>query len=252
MAKKKETKDADGFVEIPFGAFDSETIGWTYTIPEGFTAKIDGGKIVVEKKESGDENIRLGLMTIISNWNYPQELFAPRAKILAYLEKLKEFQFDYPGLYFYDGEKLHFQGNPAMEENLHCFSKKYQEEKQKEQKPAEIDEYEIIKKHITEDSLSSEVNKRLKECGWYVTDEKPAEWNEEEIRKRLDDFIEGKDTYSSCITWLKSLHPQPHWKPSEKQVGALKQWLQDKQYDGDSRYVYPLLESLVSDLQKLL
>lgn len=44
-----------------------------------------------------------------------------------------------------------------------------------EQKPAEINEYEIIKKHITEDSLSSEVNKRLKECGWYVTDEKPAE-----------------------------------------------------------------------------
>ncbi len=51
MAKKKETKDADGFIEIPFGAFDSETIGWTYTIPEGFTAKIEDGKIVVEKKK---------------------------------------------------------------------------------------------------------------------------------------------------------------------------------------------------------
>ena len=51
--------------------------------------------------------------------------------------------------------------------------------KLKEQKPVEINEYEIIKKHITDDSLSSEVNKRLKECGWYVTDEKPAEWNED-------------------------------------------------------------------------
>lgn len=37
-------------------------------------------------------------------------------------------------------------------------------------KSAEIDEYEIIKKHITHDSLSGEVNKRLKECGWYVTE----------------------------------------------------------------------------------
>ena len=42
---------------------------------------------------------------------------------IAYLEKQKEFQFDYPGIYFYDGEKLHFQGNPAMEE------------RQEEQKP---------------------------------------------------------------------------------------------------------------------
>lgn len=55
--KKKEIKDADGFIEIPFGAFDSETIGWTYTIPEGFTAKIEDGKIIVEKKESNDERI---------------------------------------------------------------------------------------------------------------------------------------------------------------------------------------------------
>ena len=37
-------------------------------------------------------------------------------------------------------------------------------------KPSEFDEYKIIKKHITEDSLSSEVNKRLTECGWYVTE----------------------------------------------------------------------------------
>lgn len=50
--------------------------------------------------------------------------------------------------------------------------------KQQEQKPAEFDEYKIIKKHITEDSLSSEVNKRLTECGWYVTDKKPVEWTE--------------------------------------------------------------------------
>lgn len=55
-------------IEIPFGAFDSETIGWTYTIPEGFTAKIEDGKIVVEKKaESADEEIING---IIRNLEY--------------------------------------------------------------------------------------------------------------------------------------------------------------------------------------
>lgn len=53
----------------------------------------------------------------------------------------------------------------------------------KEQKSEEFNEYKIIKKHITEDSLSSEVNKRLTECGWYVTDEKLKEWSEEDKRK---------------------------------------------------------------------
>ena len=47
-------------------------------------------------------------------------------------EKQKELPFvkdvvlGYPGLYFYDGERMHFRGSPAMEEN------------QKEQKPVEI------------------------------------------------------------------------------------------------------------------
>lgn len=78
--------------------------------------------------------------------------------------------------------------------------------KLKEQKPAEINEYEIIKKHITEDFLSSEVNKRLKECGWYVTDEKPAEWdedyNEENIQTRFA-FYTYKD--DPCTLYLSNV-----------------------------------------------
>lgn len=112
-----------------------------------------------------------------------------------------------------------------------------------EQKPAEVDEYEIIKKHITEDVLSSEVNKRLKECGWYVTDEKPeernkvtingepiptenqsidiplAEWSEEDeerfmelisLLKDAEDYLKEHGNMFSynptlLINWLKSL-----------------------------------------------
>ena len=90
-------------------------------------------------------------------------------------------------------------------------------EKQKEQKPVEINEYEIIKKHITEDVLSSEVNKRLKECGWYVT-EKPAEWSkeDEENFEWFDKFFRaesvvagGKDIPQDKYFWFKSLRPQP-------------------------------------------
>lgn len=76
-------------------------------------------------------------------------------------------------------------------------------EKQKEQKPSEIDEYEIIKKHITEDVLSGEVNTRLKECGWYVTDEKPAEWSEEEALDETKQECDSIDIPSSIKTSRK-------------------------------------------------
>lgn len=94
---------------------------------------------------------------------------------------------------------------------------------EKEQKPAEIDDFEIIKKHITEDSLSSEVNKRLKECGWYVTDEKPAQTNDEKeyirtIKGIIADFIRDKKPedvgyYQRIYDWLDGRHIEQ--KPAE-------------------------------------
>lgn len=44
--------------EIPFGAFDSELQGFEYTIPDGYTAEIRDGKIIVKKEESEDDRIR--------------------------------------------------------------------------------------------------------------------------------------------------------------------------------------------------
>lgn len=76
----------------------------------------------------------------------------------------------------------------------------YDNPEMEEQKPTEYDEYKIIKKHITEDSLSSEVNKRLTECGWYVTDEKPTEWSEDIIRRGIKEV--GLTQHQ--IDWLKS------------------------------------------------
>lgn len=99
---------------------------------------------------------------------------------------------------------------------------------------------------------------------------------------------EESELYDDCqrrLDWfknkLKSLRPQPHtvsiknatkfgnleyergvkdgiqseknrqWKPSEEQMETLKQWLQDHKFDGDSRYVYPIFYSLLTDLQNL-
>ena len=156
-------------------------------------------------------------------------------------EKQKELFESGRGLYYYDGEKTTYCGYPATEENPYNFAMRQQEkqkenkfapqvlpcsaawfedddEKQKEQKPVEINEYEIIKKHITDDSLSSEVNKRLKECGWYVTDEKPAERNESDtlmcnaalelLRSHPNLMASNGINKSSIIRWLQSFRPQ--------------------------------------------
>lgn len=76
--------------------------------------------------ENEDERIRKWLYDYFSAICEKKENWLHREftceQILAYLEKQKELPFikdvmlGYPGLYFYDGERLHFQGNPAMEE----------------------------------------------------------------------------------------------------------------------------------------
>ena len=75
-------------IEIPLGAFDSETVAWTYTIPEGFTAKIEDGKIIVEKKESEDERMCKHIIDIVRNNAELKNI--PCDAEIAWLEKQKE------------------------------------------------------------------------------------------------------------------------------------------------------------------
>ena len=58
----KQEKD---FIEVPFGARDSELGGFEYTIPEGFEAEIKDGKVIVRKAENKDERIREWLIRLI-------------------------------------------------------------------------------------------------------------------------------------------------------------------------------------------
>ena len=101
--------------------------------------------------------------------------------------------------------------------------------------------------------------------------QKPAEWSEEDEKMRnlaiewaetmsgRFSFVDMDSTdFCKIATWLKSLRPvskeslQSHWKPSEEQIVTLEKWLKDKQFDGASRYVYPIFESLYEQLKKLM
>ena len=53
--EKKELKEIETEIEIPFGAKDSELKEATYYIPKGFHAEIDDGKIVIKKGEKPAE-----------------------------------------------------------------------------------------------------------------------------------------------------------------------------------------------------
>lgn len=81
------------FIEIPFGAKDSELCGWEYIIPKGFVASIENGKIVVKKEESKDEKIRMALIHYFShpeNTSFEYWEAIPKSEAIAWLEKQGE------------------------------------------------------------------------------------------------------------------------------------------------------------------
>lgn len=111
-------------IEIPFGAKDSELKGWEYTIPEGFTAEIKGGKVIVKEKESEDEKIRKHIVKFIDE-QYPTHgsLKDEKDKMLAYLEKQKQI-VQWPNL------------SNCKHDCKTCFAKCiYRKEQNEEQKP---------------------------------------------------------------------------------------------------------------------
>lgn len=161
--------------------------------------------IFPQLRESEDERIRTNLVALVKAFGQGKY----KNEMLAYLEKQKEPHFTKRNALF---DKCVEDCDPKVMKEV---SDKVDAILEKEQKPAEIDEFEIIKKHITEDSLSSEVNKRLKECGWYVTDEKPAQTDDEKeyirtIKSIIADFIRDKKPevayYQRIYDWLDGRH----------------------------------------------
>lgn len=183
--------------------------------------------LIPELKESDDERIRKEIIeylkivdkgegdyahSMVSSWidwlkrqgNLMKALQTSNAQIGELVEENYKLKEQKPKIYipkFRDGDKIKLKGSNLDLTITNIEGSRYygkgwsldivsadESYELVEQKSVEINEYEIIKKHITEDFLSSEVNKRLKECGWYVTDEKPAEWNLSQL-KMFDDIL---------------------------------------------------------------
>lgn len=94
------------------------------------------------------------------------------------------------------------------------------------------------------------------------------EWSEEDeemfdealagvllARNRMNDTgcIGLAERFEKAYKWLESFRPRPHWKPSEEQIAALKEVInQDLNVCcGDREWVTESLEDLLDDLKKL-
>lgn len=149
----------------------------TIEIPEGYAARIEGNKVILEPKESEDERIKKDIITTLSIGVACNESAL------------------HPGAYTTLKEAIAYL------------------ERQKEQRPAEWSEED--KMHLNNAILAAE-----------------KEWGAE----------------SCTAKFLKSLRPQPRWKPSKEQMWALDVALENF-YDQNDRAA---LNSLKIDLQKLL
>jgi len=129
----------------------------------------------------------------------------------------------------------------------------------------EIKKYkdEIIKKQILDLIRQHSVNSdRCLMENWVCTHalsqiqpQPKQEWSEEDERRIEECAREAEDNnciiLAKHIRQLKSLRLHKQWKPSKEQVRVLEEWLKNKRYDGDSRYVYPFFQSLYEQLKQL-
>ena len=154
-------------------------------------------------------------------------------------------------------------------------------EGRKEQKPAEWSEafednirnllHDKLTGHSEDGSMSWAISiddKTLKDIvngiWFYVSKEvlkypnkelSQPEWSEED-EKMLSDCIEAVGSMSvrsdvkTLRDWLKSLRPQPRWKPSEEQMAVLYDAISNLKHDNYKNI--HVLESLYNVLQKLL
>lgn len=219
-------------------------------------------EVFPELKESEDERIRKILIHIVKGAcdkygiKYKGDDITEE-KLLAYLEKQKE-QKPVEGDNETEIQKAFREGKSAGRQEVFDHPEEYG--LQKEQKPAEWSEEDERTLESFLGWLQGSMGEKtysswLKSLPERFSLKPKQEWSEEDKHciHQLILFCENCMQQDSeairCATWLKSLRPQPHWKPSDVQMEALA-W-----YSGNSG-VPPTgdkaIKSLYIDLQKLL
>ena len=207
-------KKEDDIIEIPFGAKDSELYEFKYTIPEGYEARIEDGKVIVQKKESEDERIRkfikeeLEFSLVSLDPTIAQEQGKEREKKLkgaiAWLERQKEH--------------IQTEVEKKYVKTIKCLIDDFLRSNKRE-----VDRwyYQNIYDWLDGRHIEQNYNKYT---------QNPAEWSEEDVKK-LAKIRESKSgTLKTEMTFYRQgvrdafnyKGFRPSWKPSEEQINALE------------------------------
>lgn len=225
----------------------------TIEIPEGYEARIEGNKVILERKESEDERIREAIESIIRVYGKTQgewiagydmdTLVVHLRDAFAYLERQKEQKptteevLIRAGLKpFKDGNQWCILAGDNIQEGVCGFG----------------------------DTIEDALYEFLKEV---CEQQKPAEWSEEDeemfagiiadikFTQRAHNHEVNQIVYEREIDWLKSLRDNykncnSRWKPSEEQMAALlnaEGLVRANNYPENAK----ILASLYTDLKKL-
>lgn len=147
-----------------------------------------------ELAESEDEKIKKGLIELIENWNYPQELFTTKQNIIAYLERLKEqkpAEWSEDDEYLLDETVQHLEELIRIDRERHC---------------------------------GVNVQYYQRDIDWLKDLHPPKDCSG--CAKHLEGYISGRsdaenkllEQFGALITPEDELHIKPRWKPSEEQL----------------------------------
>lgn len=256
-------------------------------IPEGYEAKIENNKVIFVPKESEDEKIRKELLKEIE-FITPRDgetdgegLILPsyHARIdryKSYLEKQKEQKpiFKKGDKVIWDDEEFNILDVNETEYNVGGYRVPFSRQNelhpiwQKTAEWSEEDERTLesflgwLQGSMGEKTYSS----WLKSLPERFSPQPKQEWGEEDETKkeRLISIVKralhgnkypllNDNGATELIIWLKSLRPQPHWKPTEEQMEALSEVIGDERMEDTAacEKKAEILESLYNDLKKL-
>ena len=205
----------------------------TIEIPEGYEARIEGGKVIIERK-SEDNRIRREMIEYFHGCIHRNKKTGFRVEQIkvwiAYLERQKEQQSAEDKDAIEVTPKQDYSGLTDFERAIHrgflCAG--------------------------VENVPVSIIKDTAQDC---LAQIKPVEWSEEDERlistsiSFLKNFADkGYENAVECIDWLKSLRPN-YWKPSEEQMEALD-WAAGF-IEESSKAFSDALKSLYTDLKKL-
>ena len=197
-------------------------------IADGVLSREDAKKYVSELVESEDERIRKEIVSALKYANFK----GVYDKHIAWLEK--------------QGERKPYTDMSLVEAVRYCVTDTLTNDSTDDNgNTARFGIY-------IDDAMAKKLAQNLSELF-----QKPAEWSEadeEMLSTIVSDGLRCVGLDEHQVSWLQSLSPQSHWKPSQEQMKVLNEVISFAADHGTMRwndYIYNVLKTLREELKKL-